>query len=333
MEMPNYSTFISRQVFGVYAGLTASGYDMARPLPGGSVQQLIKAIRHAAWPAEVTAYFRKARTDVCTVNPYWPGAFLLTLAALYLPESPPYGFRDPNLVSRHIEALDAVSPADKSQGTIHWVLALPTVYTLLWAHTGVGRLWHLYEQSIDLLECEAVAREAVSLVQKRLGAASDELPHMVITPNPLQAPEQTDYATVNGKVYVIEAGPHVTSCAHEMLHHVLSPTLESSRSAISEFKYLLGPIREQMLSLRYAWDNTEESWQRVFAEQFTRAAEVWVIHGDDPESAERAAARHADCGFRYVPAMMRLFRSSWSGIENIDSFVVQCLRACCDWQG
>ena len=142
--MPSCYVRASKQVFTVYVGLTASGYDLARASGGQAVRQLVQAIRDADWPEQVVTYFRQARTGRCAVNPYWPRAFLLTLASLYLPESGPYRYADPDLVSRHIQELDALGPADMGSDTIQWVLELPDVYEVLWAQPILPRLWNLY---------------------------------------------------------------------------------------------------------------------------------------------------------------------------------------------
>ena len=321
------SVFVSRQVFTVYVGLTASGYDMARLSANQAMCRLVWAIREADWPEHVPAYFGQARTDVCTVNPYWPRAFLLTIASLYLAESPPYPFADPHAISRHIQALDALCPADKDDETMQWVLQLPDAYQAVCSQPYLDRLWELYQASVDPGRCKQVAEEAESLVQERLGVTSDQLPQIVVIPNPLQAHEQTDIVNLVGKVYVIEAEPCAASCVHEILHHILSPALDSCRHITYESAGLLAPVQEDMLRLRYAWDNSRESWARTFEEHFMRAAQIWVVHGDDPASAEHATARQAEYGFKYVPPLVEFFQSNWRGIGNTESFIIGSLQA------
>ena len=318
----------SKQVFGVYLGLTASGYDLARPSRSQCLCQLIQGIKASDWPRHVLAYFRKARTDSCAVNPYWPRAFLLSLASLYLPESPPYQYSDPGILERHIEGLDAVSPADKRADTIRWVLQLPDIYQNLWAQSVTDRLWTGYEGLINLGQAEKVAVDAAALVVRRTGIAPGRLPGIVVHPNPLQAPEVTAAVAIAESIYIIASEPDLASCIHEMLHHLLSPALALARGIIREFAYLLEPLREDMLRLGYAWDDKEQSWHRVFEEHVIRAAQIWITCGEDPESAERAAADQVRYGFRYVPAITRCFRLHWSGIDSAEDFVTHCLHAC-----
>jgi len=231
----------SKQIFSVYLGLTASGYDMARPSRNQCLCQLIDGIKASDWPRHVLAYFRKARTDRCDVNPYWPRAFLVSLASLYLPESPPYQYSDPGAIERHIEDLEAVSPADKRADTVRWVLQLPDIYQALWAQPVTHRLWSLYERHLNLGQAEKVAADAAALIVRRTGVAPERLPGIVILPNPLQAPEVTDEVTIGDNTCIIASEPDLASCIHEMLHHLLSPALALSRGTIREFAYLLVP--------------------------------------------------------------------------------------------
>jgi len=318
----------SKQIFSVYLGLTASGYDLARPSRNQYLCQLIQEIKESVWPKYVLAYFRKARTDICEVNPYWPRAFLASLASLYLPESPPYRYSDRGIIERHIEGLDAVSHADKRADTIRWVLQLPDIYQALWAQPVTHRLWSLYEGHINLGQAEKVAVDAAALVVRRTGIAPQRLPRIVILPNPLQAREVTDAVALGDKIYIIASEPDRASCVHEMLHHLLSPALALSRGTIREFAYLLGPVREDMLRFRYAWNDKEESWHRTFEEHLMRAAQIWITCGEDQESLDRSAAYQARHGFRYVPAITGCFRLHWSGIDSAQDFVTHCLHAC-----
>ena len=311
----------SKQVFTVYVGLTTAGYDIA------ASPRLVSAIRATSWPDEVVEYFRQARTGDCRVNPYWPRAFLLALASLYLPESPPYRYPDPLVVTQHIESLDSVSPDEKDEDTVDWIFGLPEVYGLLRAQPVLDMLWDLYEGSIDLARWNSAVSEAVSLVIERMGIAPEGLPSIIVVPNPLQAPEQTDFITLDGNVYLIKAEPDVSSCIHEMLHHILSPALALAEPRVDAYAYLLAPILQDMLRLAYAWDESAGSWRRVFQEQFIRAAEIWVSYGDDPRLAQRAAV-DADEGFRYVPVIVRKFQTDWSGLQTIEDFIADCLRAC-----
>lgn len=325
--MPRPTVYVSQGVFTVYAGLIASGYDMVRPACD-SLQRLINAIRECRWPERATAYFGQARTDACEVNPYWPRAFLLTLAALYLPDSAPCAYPDPSAAVRHIESLDAVNPEDRGRDTMEWVLALPDACHSLRAQPEFERLLSLYREAIDAFEYEGAASEARACIVRRMGVGSDRLPVVTIVPNPLQARELTDVVSIDEETYLISAEPDSSSCVHEMLHDLLKDALRRNRTVVGSFTHLLQPVLAQMLSLRYAWDSSSDSWYRVFEEHFVRTAEIWVTRGDAPVSARRTASTQAGYGFRYAPTLMECFLSRWPGMDRFDEFVLCCLESC-----
>jgi hypothetical protein len=89
-RMP-FGVSLSRPVFTLYTGLTASGYDLAAKYapPDGMLSALIQDIRAKAWPEDALAYFRKARLLCQGVNPYWPRAAMLLKAAFHLDRNGP----------------------------------------------------------------------------------------------------------------------------------------------------------------------------------------------------------------------------------------------------
>ena len=86
-----FDVSLSRPVFVLYTGLTASGYDLAAKSapPGGMLSALVQDIRAHAWPEDALAYFSKARLGGQGVNPYWPRAAMLLQATFHLRERSP----------------------------------------------------------------------------------------------------------------------------------------------------------------------------------------------------------------------------------------------------
>lgn len=66
-----------RNVYDVYLGLTAAGYDMANPVRASGITKAILATR---WGQPIVDYFGKARTEDGRLNPYWPRASILVRA-------------------------------------------------------------------------------------------------------------------------------------------------------------------------------------------------------------------------------------------------------------
>lgn len=322
-----YSLMASQQVFTVYAGLTASGYGLAHPPLDGPIEHLIREITAAHWSQEVLAFFRQARTDRCEVNPYWPRASLLTLASLYLPDSPPYRVTDPQQLISRVQALDMISPEEKDEYTLRWLLQLPEAYTSVRAHAQFSRFWHRYADSINLVRCADVVRETEKLITERLGVAPEQLPKVVILPNPLQASEVADFVKLNDVLYVIQAEPDITACVHELLHHIFSTALKQQASVITQFYDLFPRVRQEMFRMGYAWDDSAASWHNVFEDHFMRAAGIWLSH-DDPVKIREAAAFQAQFGFTYTPILTRCFQTEWSGINNLAMFLQTCLCRC-----
>jgi len=187
---------------------------------------------------------------------------------------------------------------------------------------GLDELWQHYLAAIDINQHEQAVEEAIAMVMRRLGVSPDEMPPMVVIPNPLQAPEATDVVKLGGETYILKAKPDTASCVHEILHHLFGPQIAANRATVNKYSYLLTPVYPDMLKLCYAWDDGEESWQRVFEEHLIRALEIWVSHDD----GDRKAAFQAGCGFKYVPAILEFFQTKWAGLQCFDSFLAACLE-------
>ena len=317
----------NRKVFVVYAGLTASGYHTVLQSSSEPAQALVEQIRSLKWPEEALAYFQKARTETCAVNPYWPRAFLLTVAALRLSDTCPCRYGDEDQIVRHIEDLDMIGPEDRSPDTIEWILDLPRHCDMLAAQPGLDQLWEQYLAAIDIGQHEKAVAEAMSAVIERVGVSPDQLPTTVVIPNPLQAREVTDFVRFGGETLVVRAEPDAASCVHEILHQVFGPRIVENRAIVQEYSHLLASVYPDMLRLRYAWDNGDGSWERVFEESLMRAAEIWITHSEeDCRDADRAATFQAGCGFKYVPAILQFFRTKWSGLDRFGQFLARCLE-------
>lgn len=77
--MGHYSIKPNKNIFTTFAGLIASGYNLSED---SCDRDIINSIREVKYDEDIIDYFIKARTSNCEVNPYWPRAFLLSLASL-----------------------------------------------------------------------------------------------------------------------------------------------------------------------------------------------------------------------------------------------------------
>ena len=91
----NYISY-NKNIFTVYVGLTAAGYDLAKT-PGN--KEIHDGIYRIHWAGDTINYFNKARINTCEVNPYWPRDYFLTLGSLYLTEEGGYTYTNFNEVT------------------------------------------------------------------------------------------------------------------------------------------------------------------------------------------------------------------------------------------
>jgi hypothetical protein len=326
--MSYHKVYPNVNIFTVYVGLTASGYDMAQYSSNDPMYDVTLKIQDFQWSQQILDYFRIARTNTCEVNPYWPRAYLLAFSSLYISDDPEYRYTDPDGVVKRIEELKMINPADKQPDTLNWLMELPSVYTIIRSQRIFEDIWNLYLETINVGQYEKEAFEAISSIVNQVGVTPNQLPRIIIVPNPLQAMEVTDFAMANGNVYVIKAQPDSSSIIHEILHYLFEPILESCDTMIERFHHLLTPVLDKMIRLQYAWADDLPSWNRVFEENLMRSATIWITYRNDPNVAHEIADHDTDYGFVYVPIILRQFIEKWSDLANFEPFIQECLQAC-----
>lgn len=301
-------------------------------------------IASITWPKDLIAYFRQARHEGCELNPYWPRAFLLVAAGLRTSESQDWDWdcSDPHDIVRGICSLP-VNPVHKENATMDWIMSLPLQFRSISGHPSSSALWKAYLDALSpkLAQYEEAMLQAARAVSTRLGIHERQLPEMILVPNPLQAPQIADAVGVGERVFLIMAEPEPESVVHEMLHHLMAPGLKAAEASIDRAYALWKPVRDDMIRIGYAWDDSVESWRRVFEENLVRAATIWVGLQSEPgagtdsaglcggyQKAGSMAREQAGFGFLYVPVLLDMLLASWRGIENADTFICDCLRAC-----
>ena len=325
--MSCYSVRPNTNIFTVYTGLTASGYDLAQPDQGELIHNVIRRIMDYRWPQRVLDYFRMARTDTCEVNPYWPRAFLLAFSSLHLSGPPSYEYTNPGEIIQRILEQD-INPADKQPDTISWLMELPEVYAIIQSQPVFSKIWELFPNALDTDQCEQEVHRALSSIVHHIAVDADQFPEIIVVPNPLQSPEVTDFVAVDGVLYVIGSHPDSSSIIHEVLHHIFESTLRSCRELIDLSFYLFAPVRDEMIRLQYAWADDLPSWYRVFEENLVRATVIWIMHQDDLCAAMEAADYQHSFGFIYVPIITKYLTENEAVLRNLTSFIGECLREC-----
>ncbi len=316
-------------VFGLYVGLTATGYNLAKPAENSPIGQLTKAIRMAEWPSSVRRYFAMARSRSGGINPYWPKAAMLLEACFYLEDSGESFNPSDELALLRTIAEFPVNPADKSATVVDWARGFPAAYSELTRASVFPMLWTSYLDAVQPLVTSFEKAASATLESlTRAGVRGDSLPEIVVVPNLLQAPELADFVRRPGILYVVVAEPRMSSMVHELLHDVLGPILRSNKVDIAAHRHLLRPVLPAMLRMQYAWADDDESWLRVFEESLMRAAAIWLESERSPAEGDKQAQNQWRQGFIYVPALLDCLRKDWRGPNISTDFIRRCLRAC-----
>jgi hypothetical protein len=149
-------------VFGLYVGLTASGYDLARVSPQEPIGLILRAIKTAQWPKTVEKFFAQARARNNGVNPYWPRAAMLLEACFYLGSGRAFKPSDELRLLRSIA--DFPVPASlRDSTTAAWVRELPEPFAAVTGAELFPVLWTSYLDAIQphLRSWETAASTAV----------------------------------------------------------------------------------------------------------------------------------------------------------------------------
>jgi len=314
---------ISINVFTVYVGLVASGYEFSYD------KELSEKIRNVKWDSAAVEYFRKARTLYCDVNPYWPRASMLVSASLFLNESDEIEYTDYKKFKEKTDNLSNIDPKEKEEDTKLWLLQLPTYYSLIRKNEEFNDLWVHYVKKIesDTPYFMEIINEAKRRVISKFKITESELPDMELIPNILGMLHNADFERIDDIIYVVSAQPDILTIVHEYLHNILGHGIKDNIKSIENYVHLLNPVFDRMLSYKYAWGKDTQSWARVFEENLIRAATIWVNEPDESKAIQQSI-KQENGGFAYVPVLLDQFNNNWCGINGISMFIDCCLKAC-----
>lgn len=230
----------------------------------------------------------------------------------------------------YIKNLQQINPNEISNELIDWLKELPKKITKLQNNIGIQEIWLKYISLVDnnIENYNLIVNRSYLLIKKALDISQHNLPKLIIIPNYLQAYEATDFVNIEDEIYIITSKLDKESIVHELLHYIVDVKLEECRDLINKNLFLLKPILKEMVRYQYAWDYSESSWNRVFEENFMRAASTWIIFYDDINNARTNANLHKDYGFIYVPIILEQFFTNWKGLDNFDGFIEDCLKTC-----
>lgn len=314
---------ISKEVFTVYVGLVASGYEFSLD------KELADKIRNVKWDDSAVEYFKKARTPYCAVNPYWPRGAMLVSASLDIKESTGYEYSDFNKMKENIDRYNNFDSKENDKETELWLLQLPNYYGLVRENKEFDNLYAQYVKKVESATPRfvKVINEAKKRVISKFKITEVELPEIGLIPNILGMPFNADFEKIDNIIYVISAQPDTSCIIHEYLHNILGHGIKNNMKRISKYVYLLNPVFERMFIYKYAWAKDTSSWLRIFEENLVRATTIWVNELNAKEAMFKAINLENE-GFAYVPVLLEQLNNNWCGITGFCDFIDNCLQAC-----
>lgn len=311
----------NKNLFTIYVGLTASGYELSED------SQIVENIRKVKLNEDILEYFKKARISSCSVNPYWPRAFLLTVSGMYMSDE--FKYADFNEVVSNINSLENIDPHEKNDELFKWLSKLPEVCTKISMAEEFESLWTMYLKKLKLSDEEnrTILINSEHKIEKALGVKENEIPRVVLVPNTLQAPQSADFVHKDGIVYIIQSRFDEESVIHEMLHNVFNEKLLSCSEMVCDNLELLKPVYDKMKKYQYAWNYDKSSWSRVFEENFMRAASIYV-NSNGKEDFLKKSQEYEGYGFIYVPILAKKFSMEYKSTSNFKEFMQSCLKEC-----
>jgi len=323
------NTASNQGIFDVYAGLTASGYDLANPDRAGKICDVLMTEN---WSQQILQYFGFTRIQDGRVNPYWPRASILTSVSLLIDRLPVATHLA--LIREHLSAMRNLSPAGVDKAMIQWASDLPKQTEVIRTVRMYAKAWEQYQQAIQ----SEISENGVRYQQEMLTAQGrfcvllpphfSSLPPQLITIlNPLQADALTDVVNVRGRVYVVTSHLRTESCMHELIHILLDPWLRIWEERISTRVALLDLVYDRMTHLTYAWDHSVASWMNVFSETLVRV--LTVLISDDRYPGQLSEIDDlVQQGFAYALPIAETISAMGKEQSLSDEWLEQCLWTC-----
>lgn len=318
---------VSKNVFTLYAGLTASGYDLAAFPEDDPVAKIVDSLREMPLSSPAHSYFPQARLPGPGVNPYWPRAAMLLHATFFLDDDATE-YTDLRALRKMVEDFPA-SDGPGNEESLAWLMGYPSAFRAVRESAHFLGNWSDYVEAMNperLLGFRDAALRATGALRFFGGSDLVNLPKIVLVPNPLQAQQIADFVDFQGILYVVTAAPSASSIVHECMHGILVPILEADQ--ILRAKDLFdASLVESMVRMQYARDDGPLSWLRVFEESLVRAATSWALCRGDLDNASCMAASDLRQGFTLVPPMLSCFDKYWAGQDRSAAFLGDCLGA------
>lgn len=262
---------LSEEIMLTSIGLISSGYDLYNK-NDLKVLELIETIKNEYKDLEIINYFKKARTDTCSVNPYWPRGSAVYAASLFLTS---------NYEAIDVEKYIAFEKHSNSSGLwqdndfIDWIKQLPYFLRTIKDHPSTDKIINLIKSYIKKYDIEfKVELNKVSEIIESFKADSEF--QVVYLPNLLQAEQCTDYIKKEKTLYVVATKPRFSSMVHEYIHLALEPYRNFITDLYISYKDVPLFHKEKLSLLGYLWDEGIDSELRCIEEGFARGLTILI---------------------------------------------------------
>lgn len=262
---------LSKEIMLTSIGLIASGYDLYNK-DDIEIFKLVEIIKNEYKDPEIINYFKEARTNTCSVNPYWPRGSAVYAASLFLTLD--YGSID---LEKYItfEKHSNSSGLWQDNDFIDWIKQLPYFLRTIKDHPSTDKIIDLIKRYIRKRDIEfKVELNKVSEIIESFKADSEF--RVVYLPNLLQAEQCTDYIKKEKTLYVVATKPRFSSMVHEYLHLALEPYRNFITDLYIRYKGVPLFHKEKLSLLGYLWDEGIDSELRCIEEGFVRGLTILI---------------------------------------------------------
>lgn len=319
-SMVDIAVEVSENLFRTWVGLTASGYDLANKADK-SLQSLIASIRALDLDSDTLRFFKQARTDKYSVNPYWPRGSSLSSASLFIGAEGQFdadgylAFEKSSGASNEHEDIDFRS----------WIKRLPVFLRAVGNHEKYPVLWRRYQATVN--SRVAAYRPKLRLVSQCLaefGVSRVPGRKLVFMPNLLQLHSMADFVLKAGRLYIITTHPVVSTMIHECLHPFVARYRNILRRFASTDDFAVFANEARMRAMGYQWDESVQAKIRVLEESVVRG--LSIVLARDTESEERFCQTNVETGFVLVPSVVEHAGRKRPSLIELSSFIEGALQ-------
>ncbi|MBO4470814.1 MAG: hypothetical protein J5841_03590 [Clostridia bacterium] len=263
------------EISAIYFGLLESGYEFYTIERSAGHVGVLQAFRGKE---DASGFFSGTKQQTCEVYPYWPRAFILETAALFLNENCT-GFRDKEALYRRIRGAGTITDRERGNELWEWLDGFPKALIQVLGSDSFSAYMEWEKQWTDR-QNEAYRKE-LSLIARILDHCISRYRSPVkeirICINPIKCVYSSDYH-LEGDSFLFTSGAFRTeSVIHEFLHHIVHPFTEELKPMILERR-----PADETIDESYYQEGSDSGILNAFEETVVRSLTEAVIHEDYP---------------------------------------------------